>query len=641
MKKWILGSVLMGLSLSLHANVIENIGDVTYFQTPTRGVVFDYADVYMMQDAEYATSIGGMNTDDWKRTDMVMNKLVDSEGRFSVWKFIPSYIQHDRKERKRLVVEIWFYNEPLKVDTALISVNDEGQYNIPYKVRYRYKLSYSDGSLMYQKDYGVVHGTYPTTNVDFTDEFPVDDRVGIQAAFMRVRQEVYAMYGFGSFEMPFGLYDFSSIQGIDVLQKQIIEAMDQKEEFKLTDKTKSVMAAYADLLAYHLRKLPVEQQPYAHRNLALAKAWLGDTLAVDHLSTYEASLQSVADSMDYYGIDLFVKYYPNGINKYNKLLRLLSGNLHWMVDAFTYNDLLCNVYEIEYPLQILPLLPLNGNVKRVDGQVIQDNKEPLYFKLKYDKKGRLKSVDMNREEYNDKQKVNVRINTLHVSYKKDEYDRITCSPSEFIRILMPGIEDLNKPIDKIEQVMHCKTDNVLGGFVKLKVETEETNYVSLGIDGKVYIRGEKSLSRPHAALKSMADANGEKFPALVSSNSSAYNMEVEFDDNALIQSYNWNGYVLMEKNVGYDNYAFIKADSVAMQVSTIVPYTQTEEGLMNHDVSLTVQNQFVKNRETLKSQKPSYSMSNQWPIAVKFDDYGNWVYLKVGPYDVKRTITYQ
>ena len=115
----------------------------------------------------------------------------------------------------------------------------------------------------------------------------------------------------------------------------------------------------------------------------------------------------------------------------------------------------------------------------------------------------------------------------------------------------------------------------------------------------------------------------------------------EFDDNALVQSYNWNGYVLMEKNVGYDNYAFIKADSVAMQVSTIVPYSQTEEGLMNHDVSLTVQNQFVKNRETLTLSKPSYGMSNRWPVSVKFDDHGNWVYLKVGPYEVKRTITYQ
>jgi hypothetical protein len=364
-------------------------------------------------------------------------------------------------------------------------------------------------------------------------------------------------------------------------------------------------------------------------------------LAVNHLAKYEASLKSVADSIDYYSIDLFVNYYPKGVNKYTKLLRLLSGNLHWMVDAFTYNDLLCNIYEMEYPIQFLPLLPLNGNVKRVDGEVTQDDREPLYFKLKYDKKGRLKSVDMNREEYNDKQKVNVRINTLHVSYKKNEYDRITCSPSEFIRILMPGIEDLNKPVDKVEQIMYCKTDNLLGGFVKLKVETQETNHVQLGVDGKVYVHGEKSLSRPHAALKRMADANGEKFPSLVSSNSSAYNIEVEFDDNALVQSYNWNGYVLMEKNVGYDNYAYIKADSVAMQVATVAPYTQAEEGLMHHNVSLTVQNQFVKNRETLKSHKPSYNMSNQWPVAVKFDDYGNWVYLKVGPYEVKRTITYQ
>lgn len=641
MRKWMMCSTLALFSMLVQAKDVTPVNEVTYFQTPTKGMVYDYADVYMMQDAAYAQTVNGTNTADWKRTEMVMNKLVDGEGRFSVWKFIPSYIQHDSEERQRLVVEIWFYNEPIKIDTTLISVNDDGLYNVPYKVRYRYKLSHSDGSLLYEKDYGVVHGTYLTSNADFTDEFPVDDRVGIQAAFMRVRQEVYAWYGFGSFEMPFSLYDFSSIQGVDVLQKQIVEAMNEKEGLKLTDKTKSVMAAYADLLAYHLRKLPAQQQPYAHRNLALAKAWLGDTLATEHLDAYEASLQSVADTIDYYSLDLFVKYYPKGINKYTKLLRLLSGNLHWTVDAFTYNDLLCNVYELEYPIQILPLLPLNGNVKRIDGEVLQDEKEPLYFKLKYDKKGRLKTLDMNREEFNDKKKMNVRINTLHVTYKKNEYDKIACSSSELIRMLMPGMEDLNKPVDKMEQLMYCKTDNVLGGFVKLKVATEETNHVKLGIDGKVYIKGEKSLSRPHAALKRIADANGEKFPAMVSANSSEYEMVVDFDDHAFVTSYQWNGYVLMEKNVGYDNYTYIKADSVSMGLQMVAPYTATEAGLINHEVSLTVQNQFVKNREAVPSKQSSYSMSNQWPMEVKFDDHENWVYLKIGPYEVKRTITYQ
>ena len=342
-----------------------------------------------------------------------------------------------------------------------------------------------------------------------------------------------------------------------------------------------------------------------------------------------------------YSIDLFVKYYPNGINKYSKLLRLLSGNLHWMVDAFTYNDLLCNVYEIDYPVQFLPLLPLNGTIKNINGEVLQEGKEPVQFKLKYDKKGRLKSLDMNRVEYNDKQKNNVRINTLHVSYKKDEYDKITCSSSELIRVLMPILVDMNQSVDKIEQVMSCKTDNVLGGFVKLKVETEESNKIALDVDGRCHITGEKSLSRPHAALKQIATANGEKFPAIVSNNSSAYNMVVDFDDNAFVTSYQWDGYVLMEKNVGYDNYAYIKADSVSFTMDMVQPYTATQEGIMNHEVSLKVENKLDANKVNVDANNSSMHLKHQWSFVVKNDEHGNWVYLKVGPYEVKRTITYQ
>jgi hypothetical protein len=420
-----------------------------------------------------------------------------------------------------------------------------------------------------------------------------------------------------------------------------MDAMLNKEEMILNDEQTGLLTAYTNVLQFQLPTLDAAQLPYAHRNLALCKAWLGDTLAVSHLDKYQQSLKSHADSTDFYNIDLFVRYYPLSVQRHSALLRMLSGALAWKVDAMTYNDLLCNVYELEYPIAFLPVTPLKGKVKELSGTVTQAGKEPIEYTLAYDKKNRPKTLEMNRVEFEDKQKHSVKINPLHIGYQKGKYHRITCSPNDFIRILMPCVDNFDKPVDKKEQVLYCKTDNVLGGFVKLKVETQETNHVQLGVDGKVYIKGEKSLSRPHAALKRMADANGEKFPALVSSNSSAYNMEVAFDDNALVQSYNWNGYVLMEKNVGYDNYAFIKADSVAMQVSTIVPYSQTEEGLINHDVSLTVQNQFVKNRETLTLSKPSYGMSNQWPVSVKFDDHGNWVYLKVGPYEVKRTITYQ
>lgn len=640
MRKLICMCIAMAMTVAVYA--VEKIAGetVSFFQTPTKGIVFDYADVYVTQDVEYAQKNQTYQNEAWQRTDYALNGLVDKEGRFSVWKFVPSYLKHNNETPKRLVVEILLYNEPVQLDSTMQPINDEDEYLIPYKVRYRYKLSYSDGSPLLEKDYGTIYGTYQTKNVDFTTEFPVDSRVGIQAVLTRVRQEVYALYGFSSFEMPFSLYDFSKIPGLDLLQKQLVDQIGQKEGLMLDKKAQSIMTAYADVLSYHLHRLGAQEQAYANRNLALCKAWLGDATAIEHLEKYKSALTTSQDTIDYFSVDLFVKYYPQGITKYAKLLNLLAGNLQWMVDAATYNDLLCSVYEVEYPIPFLPIKQMQGKVKKVSGELIHEGKEPLNFTLKFNKEGLPKSLDMSRVEYDDNKKNTVRTNTLHISYRKNEFDKITCSSTQLVRLFMPGIDALNQPVDRMEQIMHCKTDNVLGGFVKFKVATEETNQFMFDTDGNVYIRGEKSLSRPHGLLKKIADETGEKFPAMVSANSSAYEMLVNIDENGFVTHYDWDGYVLMEKNVGYDNYAYIKADSVALRISMQEPYG-AQPGVMTHEVSLRVENKLNKGKSDVAVPASSMQLKHQWMFDVKYDEYGNWTYLKVGPYEVKRTIIYQ
>ncbi len=641
MKKWMIGSMLLLLCPCMWAQQYVGGEALTFFQTPVQATQFDYADVYMMQDKEYAVEQGTYNSNDWKRTEFVMNKLVDSEGRFSVWKFIPSYIQNDADAPRRLVVEIWFSNLPAPAS------NGDEQY---YKVRYRYKLSYSDGTVLMASDNAEIVGVLDADEVDETSEFLIADRMGIQAVFNRVRQKVYAQYGFCSFDMPFTLVDFSSIVGLDILQQQMLDAMNAKEGLLPNKQCRSLLMAYSEVLELHIARMSEEDQSKAHRNLAICRAWLGDTLAVEHLQKYAAQLKTVADSADYFSIDLFVRHYPKALSQHGKLLRLMSSNLSWLVDAFTYNDLLSNIYELEYNIPFLPVQPLKGNVSKVVGTLTQENKEPLTFTLKFNKKGQPKTLDMNRVEYNGSQKNNVRINTLHISYRKNTYDKITCSSSQLIRTFMLGLTELNKPVDKMEQIMFCKTDNVLGGFVKFKIATESSNQFVLNADGSLHIKGEKALSRPHAALKRIADASGENYPTLVSANSTTYDMLVDFDDNGLLKTYEWEGSVMMEKNVGSDNYAYIKADSVDLSINTLVPYGVATDGTLQYGVSLIFENKLADNKympaDAGKDKKAirdgmSYQLQNTWTMQVKVDDMGNWTYLKVGPYEVKRTITYQ
>ena len=73
----------------------------------------------------------------------------------------------------------------------------------------------------------------------------------------------------------------------------------------------------------------------------------------------------------------------------------------------------------------------------------------------------------------------------------------------------------------------------------------------------------------------------------------------------------------------------------------VQPYTATQEGIMNHEVSLKVENKLGVNKVKVDANNSSMHLKHQWSFVVKNDEHGNWVYLKVGPYEVKRTITYQ
>ena len=54
MKKWMIIAAAWMLSFSLYAMQQITVNPVSFFQTPTQGVEFDYADVYVTQDVEYA-----------------------------------------------------------------------------------------------------------------------------------------------------------------------------------------------------------------------------------------------------------------------------------------------------------------------------------------------------------------------------------------------------------------------------------------------------------------------------------------------------------------------------------------------------------------------------------------------------------
>lgn len=345
-------------------------------------------------------------------------------------------------------------------------------------------------------------------------------------------------------------------------------------------------------------------------------------------------------------------------SKYSTMLNILNGNMAQFVDYYAYNDLLCQIYEFNAPFSFLRPDTVDRSLKAVDATIYRNGNIHGTYTLEY-KNGRLKSFSgYLYSKDSDGKPVKQKINTITPRYNKKtgEYDHITTFDGQLAKVVFPGYESTTEWGQKSKQPNYCKTQNLIGGFLKMKEETTETVEMSVDLEGNVYFDCESNSSIPYSLFKMVADSNSVKFPMLTSENHTTSRTRLKYDDKMNIVERDLEGTILLEKNRGYNNYTYIKADSIKSRTEFVYdggffPKTVKRNAsvvvLDNWDIDYkwdlksflgkhnNTKVRVNKESEDVKNSSLSVDFSVEWDVKVSHYADGEISSIKMGDTEVK------
>lgn len=347
-------------------------------------------------------------------------------------------------------------------------------------------------------------------------------------------------------------------------------------------------------------------------------------------------------------------------SKYYTFLKIVNGDVRRFVDFYAYNDLLCQIYKLNFPFEFLPYDTTGTELKSVEGNIVRNSEVIGDYIVEYEN-GRIRSFSGNVFSKDEDGKVNrQKLNKLNVQYdrKTGEYKGISTADGKFTRFIFPGYDNVTEWGKKNKLYNYCRTENVVGNFLKMKAETVETVEISLDLYGKIYIDGSTTSSLPFDMLKAVADTNNVKFPALTSENHSEFKCEIQFDKNLNTIDRQWSGSLLLEKDRGYNNYSYIKLDNVktSLKVKKFdkrgnpIYFERTASGILTNNWGLGDK---LKVFDTYKEGKSTVTAvpvkdkddivvdySGSARVHISYDDKGNMSLYKIGGTLIVRNFKY-
>lgn len=347
-------------------------------------------------------------------------------------------------------------------------------------------------------------------------------------------------------------------------------------------------------------------------------------------------------------------------SKYAAMLKILNGNVAQFVDFYAYNDLLCQIFEFNSYFPFLRPDSIDATVKSVEASIYRRGKLHGTYTVDY-KDGRLKSFSGTRHTTDSEGRpIKQKINTITPKYNKKngEYESMSTFDSQLTKVIFPGYNNTTEWGVKSKQPNFCKTHNMIGGFIKMKEETSETVEMTIDLDGNVYFDTKISSSVPFGLFKMLADSNSVKFLPLTSENHSEFVSKVNYDENLNMVSKSLEGYILLEKNRGYKNYTFIKADSIKsftkfrnygkdhIPASVDRDVTVTIYDNWNIDYKWDLQTFFGRLNTKTKVNKSSDHSKNgsltvdfsiDWDVKTTYNEKGDLVEVMIGNTDIKYT----
>lgn len=345
-------------------------------------------------------------------------------------------------------------------------------------------------------------------------------------------------------------------------------------------------------------------------------------------------------------------------SKYYTFLKIANGDMRRFVDFFTYNDLLGQIYKLNTPFMFLPYDTVSVDATAVEGTILRDGEVDGEYTVEYEG-GRVKSFSGSFYTRDDNGKVSKqKLNKLTVQYDKKtgEYKGITTADGQFTRVVFPGYDNVTEWGQKRKLHNFCRTENMIGNFLKLKAETVEMVEMSIDLFGTVYAEGSTTSSLPFGMLKMVADTNNVKFPALTSENHTEFKAVVKYDKNLHIVEREWKGSILLEKDRGYGNYSYIRLDDVDARIAVKlndehgepVAFDRKASGVLKNNWGLgdklKVFNVYGEGKAdvstSLDKDDIGVGYSGSGNIHISYDDRGNIMLYRIGNVEIIRKVKY-
>ncbi len=661
-----------------------------------------------------------------EKFNKMLDAYKDDKGRFASWDFVPAYILAKAETEKNVKVEIFILNEPNPSPSASMptTADSEGYYDIPYYVNCRYKVTDNSGKVLFEENLGILEGKQKTknykpqtTNVgslgslgkdvkeaaedlaegNLEDEVPIQDRIGTNVAYNTVRTAVFARFGFGMFNAPIKLGVVKESKLSKKMIKPTLAVFEGKKGLLLNKEEKEKVHAFAAEMEKVLPATTTKTKWVALHNLSVCYAWLEDAEkassyykqygeeikpALEKMECWNAVLAGTMKSKEmkakvgstfigtkeikqyqqYNNINYFVNYYPAGAQRYEALLRTINRDLKRFVDFYATNDLLCQLFEIDYPFQFFPLQDCNGAPKDMKAVIKKEGMEPIEYRVKYDSKRRVKELQADQITLlADGKKEKLITRDIMPKYSSNgRYSHLETDAGMWAQAAdyeYSYYRKLNYVHDPILKNTYGKANNITknAGFLGGK-ESEEEVQLKVDLEGNIYFTGESKYFKANAFYKEMLNSAGI-IPKRADTRTT-FNTKAYINEQGVMTNWLWEGKSATNFATGISQreqnakanpmkrgIKFVNVDDKGNP--TKIEFQFELNGVLSIEEKAKGMAFVNKYLVDLNGPKPtvskdgfSFDTNGTWDCAFEYDSNGNWIKMKVGPYTAERTFKY-
>jgi hypothetical protein len=341
-------------------------------------------------------------------------------------------------------------------------------------------------------------------------------------------------------------------------------------------------------------------------------------------------------------------------------LAVLARPLKQFSDYYANNDLLNQVFGLDFFHQFLPFEKLKGNPKSMKGTITMKDRPDVEYTLDFDKAGNVKELQVKSKNEEGKPVETKKIQP--VFNKEGQYIDISIPGFDRWSGSAPSKADLRRMSAPVNNLTVGDAGKILRGDGFL-FETNQKVQMVFDKNGVMYFTGTNRYSTPNAFFTKFLGA-GLKYGGAESK--TKFTAETQIDANGNLTNWKWDGEAFMGWGITAAGGNFDYKSTVngnikrAFVVKEVNEHGLAKTMVVDSEVKATMSTKEVDWKK-IKDQYQSYNSfwasagkpkvnatangfdgtsTEEWPCEYTMDDKGNWTEAKIGPYTIKREFKY-